>query len=180
MRHRSNVKHFNRDSKSRKALFKGLVRSLVEHGSIVTTESKAKEIKRISDKIISTAKVDSVATRRLLHRFFGRKDVVNSLVDRIAPEFSDKNSGFTAITEVGLRRGDNTKLAKLSLTKMPSRMDTLRSEGKKTEVAKKEVKSAKKVEVAKKVVKVEKKAEVKKTATKKVASSKEKSKKEVK
>ncbi len=165
MRHRSNVKHFNRDSKSRKALFKGLVRSLVEHGSIVTTESKAKEIKRISDKIIATAKVDSVATRRLLHRFFGRKDVVNTLVDRIAPEFSDKNSGFTSITEVGLRRGDNTKLSKLSLTKMPSRMDTLRSEGKKVE---------------KKVVKVEKKTEVKKTATKKVASSKEKSKKEVK
>ncbi|MBP7700670.1 50S ribosomal protein L17 [Candidatus Woesebacteria bacterium] len=170
MRHRSNVKHFNRDSKSRKALFKGLVRSLVEHGSIVTTESKAKEIKRISDKIIATAKVDSVATRRLLHRFFGRKDVVNSLVDRIAPEFSDKNSGFTSIAEVGLRRGDNTKLVKLSLTKMPSRMDTLRSEGKKVE--KKVVKVEKRAEV--------KKTEVKKTATKKVASSKEKSKKEVK
>jgi len=130
MRHRVKIKHFNRDSKARKALFKNLVRSLVEHGHIVTTEAKAKEIKRIADKIIAKAKVDSVATRRLLHRFFGRRDVVNSLVDRIAPEFKDRKSGFTTIEKVGLRRGDNTKLSKLSLAKMPSRMGTLKAEKK--------------------------------------------------
>jgi len=126
MKHRIKTKHFNRDSNARKALFKNLVRSLVEHGYIVTTESKAKEIKRIADKIIAKAKVDSIATRRLLHRFFGRRDVVNSLVDRIAPEFSDRNSGFTSIEDVGLRRGDNSKLSKLSLIKVPSVMGTLK------------------------------------------------------
>ncbi len=159
MRHRVKIKHFNRDSKARKALFKGLVRSLVEHGSITTSEAKAKEIKRISDKIIARAKVDSIATRRLLHKFFGTRDVVNSLVDRIAPEFADKNSGFTTIESVGLRRGDNTKLAKLSLTKMPARMGTLKAEKK----------PVKKAEVKKAVVKktVAKKAPAKKKEAKK-------------
>lgn len=158
MRHRVKIKHFNRDSKARKALFKGLVRSLVEHGAIVTTESKAKEIKRIADKIISNAKVDTTATRRLLHKFFGRRDVVNSLVDRIAPVFSDKTSGFTTIEDAGLRRGDNTKLSKLSLTKMPSRIGTLKAEKKPAkEVAAKKV-VAKKV-AAKKTVATKKKTE---------------------
>lgn len=153
MRHRVKIKHFNRDSKARKALFKNLVRSLIEHGYIVTTESKAKEIKRIADKIIAKAKTDSVATRRLLHKFFGRRDVVNSLVDRIAPEFKDRESGFTTLEKVGLRRGDNTKLAKLSLAKLPKRMGTLKAE---------------KIE-AKKLVKkaVKKKAPVKKKEAKK-------------
>lgn len=167
MRHRVKIKHFNRDSKARKALFKGLVRSLVEHGAIVTTESKAKEIKRIADKIISNAKIDTIATRRLLHKFFGRRDVVNSLVDRIAPVFSDKNSGFTTIEDAGLRRGDNTKLSKLSLTKMPSRIGTLKAEKK----------PAKEV-AAKKVV--AKKVETKKTVTKKTVATKKKAEKETK
>ncbi|MBU0974526.1 50S ribosomal protein L17 [Patescibacteria group bacterium] len=168
MRHRVKIKHFNRDSKARKALFKGLVRSLIEHGHIVTTESKAKEIKRITDKIISNAKVDTIATRRLLHKFFGRRDVVNSLVDRIAPEFADKKSGFTRIEAVGLRRGDNTKLAKLSLTKMPTRMGTLKAE-----------KAVEKKPVVKKAVKksAAKKAVVKKPAVKKVPAKKKEAKK---
>jgi large subunit ribosomal protein L17 len=159
MRHRVKIKHFNRDSKARKALFKNLVRSLVEHGHITTTEAKAKEIKRIADKIIAKAKTDSVATRRLLHRFFGRRDVVNSLVDRIAPEFKDRESGFTTIEKVGLRRGDNTKLAKLSLAKMPSRMGTLKADTLKGTRKKIEKKPVKKV--------VKKKAAAKKAPAKK-------------
>ncbi len=127
MRHRSKIKKFNRDTKNRKALFKNLVRSLVETGSIVTTEAKAKEVKRIADKIIGKAKTDTVATRRLLHRFFGTRNVVNTLVEKIAPEFTDRVSGFTSISRVGLRRGDNSQLAKLSLVKSPDSIGTLKS-----------------------------------------------------
>ncbi|MCB9813034.1 MAG: 50S ribosomal protein L17 [Pseudomonadales bacterium] len=177
MRHRIKAKHFNRDSNARKALFKNLVRSLVEHGFIVTTESKAKEIKRISDKIISKAKVDSVATRRLLHRFFGRRDVVNTLVDRIAPEFSDRNSGFTSIEDVGLRRGDNTKLSKLSLVKMPVRMHSLKNAESTIKPVENKKVSSKKV-VTKKVA--PKKAVVKKSVLVKETVSKTKPKKEKK
>jgi len=127
MRHRSKIKKFNRDTKSRKALFKNLVRSLVETGSITTTEAKAKETKRIADKLIGKSKTDTVATRRLLHRFFGTRNVVNTLVEKIAPEFSDRVSGFTTIAKVGLRRGDNTQLSKLSLVKAPESIGTLKS-----------------------------------------------------
>lgn len=164
MRHRSKIKHFNRDTKSRKALFKTLVRSLVEHGSITTTESKAKEIKRIADKIIARAKVDSVANRRILHKFFGRRDVVNTLVDRVAPEFEKRVSGFTTIENVGLRRGDNTKLAKLSLIKMPKRVGSLKNE--KKEVKKEAKPKAKKATSKKAPVKQASKP-AKKTAAKK-------------
>lgn len=126
MRHRSTVKKFNRDTKSRKALFKNLVRSLVEKGSITTTQAKAKEAGRIADKLIGKAKTDSVATRRTLHRFFGRRDVVNTLVERIAPEFKDRVSGFTRVKAVGVRRGDNTVMAELSLVAQPSDVGSLK------------------------------------------------------
>ncbi len=127
MRHRSSTKKFNRDTKSRKALFKSLVRALVEQGKIVTTEAKAKEARRIADKLIGKAKVDSMATRRVLHRFFGVRDVVNTLVDKIAPEFSDRVSGFTRITKIGVRRGDNVGMAELSLITAPATVGTLKN-----------------------------------------------------
>lgn len=162
MRHRSKIKKFNRDTKSRKALFKNLVRSLVEQGSIVTTEAKAKEAKRIADKLIGKAKDDSLATRRTLHRFFGARDVVNTLVDRIAPEFSDRVSGFTRVTKVGVRRGDNTPIAKLSLVKTPETVGTLKAvkaekkaEPKQAKAATTAKKSAAKKPAAKKAAKKE-------------------------
>jgi len=152
MRHRIQDKKFNRDSNSRKALFKNLVRSLVEKGSITTTEAKAKEAKRIADKLIGKAKTDSTATRRNLHRFFGRRDVVNTLVDKIAPQFTDRVSGFTRVKKAGVRRGDNTQLAELSLVKQPETIGTLKNTEAKKEVTvekKKPAKTAKKAPVKK-------------------------------
>jgi large subunit ribosomal protein L17 len=107
MRHRVTSKQFNRDTNHRKALLKNLVRSLIEEGLIVTTEAKAKETKRVADRIIHKAQTDSIATRRGLHRFFGQRDVVNTLVDRVAPAMKDRVSGFTTIAPMGNRRGDN-------------------------------------------------------------------------
>lgn len=119
MRHRVATKTFSRDTKARTALLKGLVRSLVEQGSITTTLAKAKEVRRLADKIISKAKDSSVATRRTLHMFFGKRDVVNTLVERVAPELSTRTSGFTRIVKLGTRRGDNTDMATLSLVSAP-------------------------------------------------------------
>ena len=115
MRHRKKTKTLGRDTKSRKALFRNLVRALVEHGYVETTEAKAKEIKRLADKLIGKAQNDTLATRRQLHSFFGKRDVVNTLVDRVAPAMKDRKSGFSTIEKIGNRRGDNTELAKLSL-----------------------------------------------------------------
>lgn len=115
MRHRIQAKHLNRDSNSRKALFKGLVGSLITTGEIQTTETKAKAIKGLADKIIHRAQEGSVNTRRVLARFFGRRDIVNELVDKVAPSMKDRTSGFTRITRLGKRRGDNTMLVKIEL-----------------------------------------------------------------
>src|SRR3989344_8607132 len=105
MRHRVQAKHFNRDSNSRKALFKSLVSSLIQSGEIQTTEPKAKAIKGLVDKLIHKAQEGTINTRRILARFFGRRDVVNQLVDSVAPAMKDRQSGFTRIIRLGKRRG---------------------------------------------------------------------------
>jgi large subunit ribosomal protein L17 len=119
MRHQIKAKHLNRDSNSRKALFKGLVTSLITSGEIHTTEPKAKVIKGLVDKLIHRAQEGSVNTRRVLARFFGRRDVVNELVDKVAPAMKDRSSGFTRIVRLGKRRGDNTMLVKMELVNNP-------------------------------------------------------------
>lgn len=152
-------------------LLRNLVRSLIEVGEITTTEAKAKETKRIADKLIGKARVDSTANRRLLHTYFGKRDVVNTLVDRVAPVFKERVSGFTTLKTSGVRRGDNTKLMTLSLVEKPEVVGTLKN-------------TVKQQQAAKKVT--EKKASVRKAATKKasekpvVAPAKKTSKKESK
>lgn len=161
MRHRVQKRHFNRDTNHRKHLLRNLVRSLVEEGEITTTIAKAKETKRISDKLISKAGKNDLSTRRILHRFFGKRDVVNTLVDSVAPAMSDRKSGFTTISKVGKRRGDNTELVKLALVVKPENVGSLKSDNNFREPTKKTaVKKAvekPKNEVAKKVEKSVKK-----------------------
>jgi len=119
MRHRVADKKFNRDSNNRKALFSGLLRNLTEHGEIVTTLAKAKAVKRLADRMVSQAQTNTVSSRRLLHKSFGKRDVVSTLVERVAPAMSDRKSGFVTISPLGPRRGDNTPMAKLAFVKKP-------------------------------------------------------------
>ncbi len=147
MRHRVATKTFNRDTKARGALLREMVRALVEHGSITTTLAKAKEIRRIADKLISKAKDGSLATRRVLHTFFGKRDAVNTLVDKIAPLFDTRDSGFTRIVRVGTRRGDNTDVVTLSLVTMPEQAGLTKTAAIKAAAAK-TVKSTKSTEAS--------------------------------
>lgn len=119
MRHRVATKKFNRDSNARKALLRELMRSLIAHGSITTSKAKAKELKRIADKLIGKASSDSVAQRRQLHKFFGKRDVVNTLTEKIAAE-TQRTSGFVTVKKIGVRRGDNTELYSVSLVDAPA------------------------------------------------------------
>ncbi len=116
MRHRIQDKKFNRNTDQRKALFMGLLRNLTEQGSIVTTKARAKAVKRLADRMVSTAQGNDLAARRKLHMFFGKRDVVNKLVDVVAPAMTDRNSGFVRITDLGSRRGDNTPMVRLEFT----------------------------------------------------------------
>ncbi len=159
MRHRVQDKKFNRDNNARKALLMGLLRNLTEKGEIVTTRAKAKELKRLMDKMVSQAKDNSIASRRLLHRTFGKRDVVNTLVDRVAPAMSDRNSGFTTTVEMGNRRGDNTPMVKIAFVNKVENSGSLKS-GK--EYAEKAKPAAKTVKTAPaKVEKTEKKVSAK-------------------
>lgn len=120
MRHRVKAKHFNRDTKGRKALFKNLLSALFEHGAIETTEPKAKAIKRLADKVIGKAMPRTLNARRILERFFGSKQVVNRVVDAVAPAMKGRNSGFTRIIRLGNRRGDDAEMVKLELVDKPN------------------------------------------------------------
>jgi large subunit ribosomal protein L17 len=169
MKHRVKAKHFNRDNSSRKALLKNLLRDLFKHGEIKTSEARTKEVRRIADKLISKALENTLAARRELHKFFGRRDVVNTLVDKIAPAFGEKKSGFTSLEKLAARRGDNTILFKLSLLTGDLKLTSLKKE--KTE-AKVEVEAPVKKTVAKKAP--AKKAVAKKVVAKKAPVSKAK------
>lgn len=176
MRHRVKTKSFNRDTNTRKALLRGLARNLVEHGEITTTREKAKEVRRIADKLINKAKTDTVANRRQIHRFFGKRDVVNTLVERIAPIMKKRVSGFTTLSVIGKRRGDNTTMVKLALVEKPEKLGTLKSGRDHSKKAKPATKKAPKKAAAETTKKVTaKKAAPKKSTkktTKEVASKK--------
>jgi len=128
MRHRVAKRKLNRDTKHRSALLKNLLRQLFLHGAITTTEAKAKELKRQVDSVVMRAKTDTVANRRELHKTFGKRDIVNALVDSIAPTFAKRTTGFTTIEAVGIRRGDATPLFKVSLMEQRERLGTFKPE----------------------------------------------------
>lgn len=132
MKHRVKAKHFNRDTKSRKALLRNLLRSLIEHGQIETSEARAKEVRRLADKIISRAQKGDLATRRLMHRFFGKRDVVNTLFDQVVPAFAERKSGFCSLEKLSNRRGDNMPVYRLSLLVDEKKWQGLKNENKKS------------------------------------------------
>ncbi len=114
MRHRVKSKKLNRNSNHRKALFKNLVGELVMHGEITTTHAKAKAIRPITDKLITKAKKSNLNSRRLIHSFFNKKTITNKLVDHLAPAMKGRVSGYTKITKLGNRRGDDTMMVKIA------------------------------------------------------------------
>lgn len=142
MRHRVHDKKFNREANERKALLVGLLRALTEQGQIVTTVAKAKVLKRLADKVVYQAKDNSLASRRQLHRIFGKRDVVNTLVDTIAPAMADRSSGFTRIVPMGPRRGDNTEMVRIEFVNKPAKLGTLKSGQEYTETKKTAAKPA--------------------------------------
>lgn len=105
----------NRSSHQRKALFKGLINSLILKEEIKTTVSKAKAIQGLFDKLVTKGKLGTVHVRRLLHAFLGNQESVKKLVDELAPRMDQRTSGYTRIEKLGVRRGDNTMMVKMSL-----------------------------------------------------------------
>ena len=115
MRHRKSGRQLNRNSSHRKAMFRNMACSLIEHEVIKTTLPKAKELRRVAEPLITLAKNDSVANRRLAFARMGDKQIVGKLFSEIAPRFAERPGGYTRILKCGFRSGDAAPMAFIEL-----------------------------------------------------------------
>ncbi|KJZ04870.1 MULTISPECIES: 50S ribosomal protein L17 [Pseudoalteromonas] len=120
MRHRKSGRQLNRNSSHRKAMFSNMAGSLVKHEIIKTTLPKAKELRRVIEPLITLAKTDSVANRRLAFARTRDKEVVGKLFTEIGPRFADRPGGYTRILKCGFRTGDNAPMAYIELLDRPA------------------------------------------------------------
>jgi large subunit ribosomal protein L17 len=111
MRHRRRVKHFSRKSGPRKALVRGLVDALVEHGRISTTLEKAKEIKRHVEKAITLGKKGTLNSKRLLVSRYPNEETAHIIWSDLASRFKERKGGYTRVIKIGTRPGDAAEMA---------------------------------------------------------------------
>jgi len=116
MRHLNLGRKLNRTSAHRKALFKNMALSLLRHERIKTTDPKAKELRRIADRLVTLGKKGDLAARRRAFSFLQSHDAVKRLFDEIAPRFKERNGGYTRVIKFGHRRGDAAMLAIIEFT----------------------------------------------------------------
>ena len=119
MRHRKSGRQLNRNSSHRKAMFKNMTVSLIENEVIKTTVPKAKELKRVAEPLITLAKSDSVANRRLAFARTGSKEAVGKLFAELGPRYENRPGGYTRILKCGFRSGDAAPMAFVELVDRP-------------------------------------------------------------
>lgn len=115
MRHRYSGRKLNMDSSQRKALFKSLTIALVKEETIRTTLPRAKDLRRVAEPLITLAKEDSVANRRLAFARLRDKDAVRKLFENLGPRFKQRPGGYLRILKCGFRRGDSAPMAYVQL-----------------------------------------------------------------
>ena len=115
MRHLKAGKRLGRTTSHRKALMRNLVTSLLEHGQIKTTLTKAKEMRKDTDKMIGLAKKGTLHARRQALAFINSKDVVHKLFEEYGPLYANRNGGYTRIFKLGNRLGDNAQMSMIQL-----------------------------------------------------------------
>ena len=115
MRHRLANRKLNRTSSHRLAMLRNLANSLLRHEQIVTTLPKAKELRRVIEPMITLAKEDSVANRRLAFNRLRDRDSVTKLFNDLGPRFKTRPGGYTRILKMGFRVGDNAPMAYVEL-----------------------------------------------------------------
>ena len=115
MRHKVYGKHLGRDKNQRTALFRGLVRSLFLQGSITTTDTKAKAVKGMVDRLITKSKDKTEASKRVIISTISDTEVVDKLIKEIGPKYSQRKSGFTQVVRLGKRMGDGAIMVRMSL-----------------------------------------------------------------
>ncbi len=139
MPHQNKVKKLSRTKPHREAMLKNMATSLIQHRSIETTEAKAKELRRVVDRLISTAKKNTLSAKRLVAKTIHNKIAFKKLFSDIIPQFEKRNSGFSRVLKVGTRRGDGAMISRVELLieKPKIEKETKKTVGKKTVTAKK-------------------------------------------
>lgn len=128
MRHRLSGRQLNRNSSHRQAMFRNMASSLVRHEVIKTTLPKAKELRRVVEPLITLAKTDSVANRRLAFARTRDKEVVGKLFTELGPRYQERAGGYTRILKCGFRAGDNAPMAYIELVGRPEAAEAVSEE----------------------------------------------------
>ncbi len=119
MRHRKSGRQLNRNSAHRQAMFRNMAVSLIEHEVIKTTLPKAKELRRVAEPLITLAKNDSVANRRLAFARTRDQSAVGKLFTELGPRYQERPGGYTRILKCGYRAGDAAPMAYVELVDRP-------------------------------------------------------------
>ena len=119
MHHRKSGRKLNRNSSHRQAMFKNMASSLFRHECIRTTVPKAKELRRIAEPLITLAKTDSVANRRLAFARIRDREMVTKLFNELGPRYKVRPGGYLRILKCGFRAGDNAPMAYVELVDRP-------------------------------------------------------------
>jgi large subunit ribosomal protein L17 len=130
MRHRESGRKLNRNSPHRKAMFRNMAVSLMQHESIKTTLPKAKELRRVAEPLITMAKSDSVAKRRLAFSRLRDRSIVTKLFNELGPRYKERPGGYLRILKCGFRAGDKAPMAIVELVDRP---ESIREENKNEE-----------------------------------------------
>jgi len=191
MRHLNRVVKLNKPKSHRKAIFQNLANALLKHERITTTVTKAMELRRVADRLVTLAKRKDLHSQRLAFDFLRDKETVKKLFTDIGDRYTAINGGYTRVLKIGNRKGDNAPMAMIELTqrkeqekkkKETGKETKKEAEGKKEPKAKEETKEKKETK-AKKEPKVKKEAksenkEVKEPKEKKPRKKKEEAKEE--
>jgi large subunit ribosomal protein L17 len=115
MRHKNAHRKLSRNTSHRRALLRNLVTDFLDHGRLMTTLPKAKEVRPLAEKMITLGKRDNLHARRQLQAYLIREAVAKKVFDTIAPRFADRNGGYSRIIKLGNRQGDGADLAIIEL-----------------------------------------------------------------
>ncbi|MBM3319814.1 MAG: 50S ribosomal protein L17 [Candidatus Eisenbacteria bacterium] len=142
MRHQKAGRHLNMSTSHREAMFRNMVTSLFRKRRIETTDARAKELRMLAEKLITTAKRGDLHARRLVMRTITDAEVVRELFDTIAPTYANRNGGYTRILKAGRRRGDNAPLSLIELVDLEPKIEELEEKVEKKKKKKEERKRA--------------------------------------
>ncbi|BDC95232.1 MULTISPECIES: 50S ribosomal protein L17 [Treponema] len=150
MNHKNGFNPLSRSTAHRRAMSRNMVTSLLRFERITTTSSKAKEVRKAAEKLITRAKVDSVHNRRIVAKFIQDEKILNKLFTEVGPRMKERNGGYTRILKLGFRQGDAADVVILELVdyKLPSD-ENVEAEKKPAKKAKKAAPKAESAEASK-------------------------------